>query len=121
MLHTVTKLSEDTLRDVGRTLGDEVDAHTFGADQADHLFNLVEQRLGGAVEQHVGLIEEKHEFGQLHIPDFRKGGVELGEQPQQEGGIELWLHHQLVGSQHIHHTLAALGLHPWFSSCRRAR
>ena len=111
MLHTVTKLSEDALGDVGRTLGDEVDTHALGTDQTDHLFDLVEQGFGGAVEEHVGLVEEEHEFRQFHVAHFGEGGVEFREQPQQEGGVEFRLHHQFVGSQHVHHTLASLGLH----------
>ena len=104
-------MSEDALGDVGRTLGDEVDTHALGTDQTDHLFDLVEQSLGGAVEEHVGFVEEEHELRQFHVAHFGQGGVELGEQPQQEGGVELRLHHQFVGSQHVHHTLAPLGLH----------
>ena len=42
MLHAVAKLSEYILRDIRRTLGDEVDAYTLGADEAYHLLNLVE-------------------------------------------------------------------------------
>ena len=111
MLHTVTKLSEDALGDVGRTLGDEVDTHALGTDQTNHLFDLVEQGFGGAVEEHVGLVEEEHEFRQFHVAHFGQGGVEFGEQPQEECGVKLRLHHQLVGSQHVHHTLSPFGLH----------
>ena len=75
------------------------------------MLNLVEQRLRCVIEQHVGLVEEEDELRQFHITDFRQGGVELGEEPQQEGGVELRLHHQFVGCQYAHHTLAAFGLH----------
>ena len=58
----------------------------------------------------MGLVEEEHEFGQFQIAHLRQGGVEFGEEPQQIGGVEFGLHHQFVGSQHTHHTLAAFGL-----------
>ena len=45
MLHPVAQLSEDDLRYVSGTLRDEIDAHPFGADEADYLFNLVEHGL----------------------------------------------------------------------------
>ena len=32
------------------------------------------------------------------------------QQPQQEGGIELGIEHQFVGSQNVHHATPALGL-----------
>ena len=59
----------------------------------------------------MGLVEEEHEFRQWQIAYFRQGGIELAQQPQQIGGIELGLHHQLISSQHIHHTLTAFNLH----------
>ena len=107
MLYAVTELAEYILRDVRRTLGDEVDTHALRADEADHLFNLVEQGLRGVREQHVGLVEEEHEFRQRQVAHFRQGRVEFAEEPQQEGGVEFRLHHQFVGSEHAHHTLAA--------------
>ena len=67
MLHTVAQLSEYILRNVRRTLGDEIDAHTLRTNQSYHLLYLVKQRLRGAIEQHVRLVEEEHQLGQLHI------------------------------------------------------
>ena len=110
MLYTVTQLSQDILWDIGRTLCDEIDTHTLRANQSDDLFYLVEQGLTGAVEEHMGLIEEEHELGQGQVAHFRQGGVELRQQPQQEGGVEFGLHHQLVGCQYAHHTFAAFRL-----------
>ena len=75
------------------------------------MLNLVEQGFRGIFEQHVGLVEEEHEFRQWQIAYFRQGGIELAQQPQQIGGVELGLHHQLISSQHIHHTLTAFNLH----------
>ena len=89
---------------------DEIDAHALGTHQADDLFNLVNQGLGGVLEQHVGFIEEEHQLRQFEVTDFGQLFIELAQQPQQEGGIELGIEHQLVGSQHIHHTATAFGL-----------
>ena len=77
MLHTVAQLTKDILRNIGRTLGDEVDAHALGTYQTDYLFDLVEQGLGCAIEQHVGLVEEEHKLWQLHIAHLGQGRVEL--------------------------------------------
>ena len=59
----------------------------------------------------MGLVEEEHELRQLHVTHLGQGGVQLRQQPQEEGTVELGLHHQLIGSQHTHDTLAVLGLH----------
>ena len=111
MLHAVAQLAEDVLGDVGGALGDEVDADALGADEADDLLNLVEQGLRGVGEEHVGLIEEEDELGQGQVAHLGQRGVELREEPEQKRRVELGLHHQLVGSQHVHDALAALGLH----------
>ena len=41
MLHTVTELSEDILRDIRRQLRDEVDSYALASYQSDHLLDLV--------------------------------------------------------------------------------
>ena len=110
MLHAVAQLAQDDFRNVAGALGDEVDAHALRADEADDLLYLVEQGLAGAFEQHVGLVEEEDELGQLQVAHLGQLGIELREQPQQECAVELRLHHQLVGSQHAHHALAAFCL-----------
>ena len=74
------------------------------------MFNLIKQSLRGVCEEHVGLVEEEHKFRQWQVAHLRQGGVELAHEPQQEGGVELGLQHQLVGSQDVHDTLAAFGL-----------
>ncbi len=57
------------------------------------------------------LVEEEHQLRQVEVAHLGQLRVELAHQPQQERGVELRLHHQLVGCQHIHHALALLGLH----------
>ena len=111
VLHAVSELSEHDFGDVRRALGDEIDAHALRANQSDDLFDFVEQRLRRVGEQHVCLVEEEYEFRHLHVAHLGQRAVELGKQPEQERGIEFRLHHQLVGGQHVHDALAAIGLH----------
>ena len=108
MLDAVAQLAQDALGNVGRALRDEVDADALASDQADHLLDLADQGGSRVREEGVGLVEEEHELRQLRIADLRHRGVDLGEQPQQEGRIELRIEHQLVGGQHAHHALAVL-------------
>ena len=107
MLYAVSELAQDVVRDIGRTLGDEIHAHTLAPDQADDLLDLVRKGLRCVVEQHVGLVEEEYELRKVHVTDFRKRYVKLREQPEEECGIKLRLEHQLVGRKHAHHALAA--------------
>ena len=67
----------------------------------------------------MGLVEEENELRQLHVTHLGKGGVQLRQQPQEEGTVELGLHHQLIGCQHTHDTLAVLGLHQVIDIKRR--
>ena len=108
VLHAVAQLGEDVDGHVARHLGDEVDAHALRADEADDLLDLVDQGLGGAVEEHMRLVEEEHEFRQFEVAHFGEGGVEFGHQPQQVGGVEFRVEHQLVGGQDVHHAAAVL-------------
>ena len=110
MLDAVAELSEDVVGDVGRVLRDEVDADAFASDQTDDLLDLVYQRFGGVLEERVRLVEEEYQLRLVEVADFGQGGVELGEQPQQEGAVKLGLHHQFVGSEHAHDALAVFGL-----------
>ena len=111
MLHTVAQLAEDAVGDIGGTLGDEIDAHALGTDEADDLLDFVDQGLGGVVEEGVRLVEEEDELGKVHVAHLGQGAVEFGEEPQKEGAVELRLHHQAVGSQYIHNAFAPFGLH----------
>ena len=67
MLDAVAQLAEDVFGDVIRVLGDEIHAHPFGADQARHLFHLVDQRLGCVVKQQVCFVEEEDQLGFVRI------------------------------------------------------
>ena len=67
MLHAVAQLAEYVFGNVGRTLGDEVDAYALAPDETDDLLNLVGQGLRGVLKEHVGLVEEEDELWQFHI------------------------------------------------------
>ncbi|MNZ66435.1 hypothetical protein D3C78_846600 [compost metagenome] len=88
MLHPVAKLSQHAVRDIGRTLGHEVDADPLGADEPHHQLDLLQQRLGRVVEQQVRLIEEEHQHGFVRIAHLGQLFEQLGQQPEQEAGIE---------------------------------
>ncbi len=79
----------------------EEDAHALRADQPHDLLDLVLQRLGGIVEQQVRLVEEEHQPGLFRVADFGQRLEQFGEQPEQEGGVELGAAHQLVGGEHV--------------------
>ncbi len=91
MLHPVAELGEDVRRHVLGGLGDEEDADALGADEPDRLGDGREEGLRGPVEEQVRLVEEEDELGLLQVADLRQIGVEVGEQPHQEGGEELRL------------------------------
>ena len=77
MLHAVTKLTQYILRNIRRTLCDEIYTHALRTDQSDHLFNLVEQRLRSTIEQHVSLVEEEHQLRQFQVAHLWQCGVKL--------------------------------------------
>ena len=110
MLHAVAQLAQDIGRNVRRALRNEPDAHALGTDEANHLLDLVRKGLRRALEQHVGLVKEEHQLGQVHFPHLRQRGIQFREQPQQEGGVKLGLEHEFVRRQHIHDALSALAL-----------
>ena len=70
VLHAVAELAEDVRRDVLRALRDEEDADALRAHEPHHLLDLLEERLAGAVEQQVRLVEEEDELGLLEIADL---------------------------------------------------
>jgi hypothetical protein len=112
VLHPVAELAQHRIGDVGGVLGDEVDADALGANQADHLLHLLQEAAGGVAEQQVRLIEEEHQLGLLRVAHLGQLLEQLGEQPEQEGGVELRRVDQPVGGQHIDVALAAgIGAH----------
>jgi hypothetical protein len=87
-------------------LGDEVDANPFGAHQTDHLFNLLQQDFGRIVKQQVSLVEEEDAGGLGGVPHLGEVLEELGQKPEDQGGIELGGIHQLLGGQDIDDSFA---------------
>ena len=113
VLDLVAQLAQDVVGNVGGGLGDEVDAHPLGADQAHHLFDLLEQGLGGVVEEQVGLIEEEDHLGLVQIPGFGEVFVEFGKHPQHEGGVEHGLEVERHAVQDVDDAPAVgVGAHP---------
>ena len=106
VLDFVAELREDAVRDVRRVLGDEVDADTLRTDEFDDLLDLLEQFLGGVVEEHVRLIEEEDDLRLLGVADFGKGLIELGHHPQHEGGIHGRVVHELLAVEDVDLALA---------------
>ena len=101
MLHPIAQLGQDGVGDVGRVLGDEIDPHPLGADQAHHLLDLLQQALGRVVEQQVGLVEEEDQTRFVRVADLGQLLEQFRQQPQQEGGVQTRAVHQPGGVQHI--------------------
>jgi hypothetical protein len=110
VLDAIPKLTQHDVRHVQRVLGHEVDAHALGADETDDLLDLLLERLGGIVEQQMRLVEEEDDFGLVQIADFRQLLEQFGEQPEQEGGVELRRLHELVGHDDVDHPPPAVRL-----------
>src|SRR6185436_19826353 len=58
-------------------------------------------RLRRIGEEQMRLVEEEAELGLGQVADFGKLLEQLGQEPQQKGGVEPRLLHQLVGGQDI--------------------
>ena len=93
MLYAVAELAGDVVRHVGRILCDEIDADALASDQSDDLLDLADQGLRSVVEEGVGLVEEEHELGQVHVSDLGQLGVEVAHEPEEESGIKLGIEH----------------------------
>ena len=78
---------------------------------ATFLLYLVDERRRGIVEQQMGLVEEKHQFGLVQIAGLGQLLEELRQQPEQESRIQPRRVHQLVGGQHVDDAAAVRGLH----------
>ena len=89
VLHAISDLTEDGLRNVEWILGDEVYANPFGTDEADNLDDFVFDELREIGEQEMGFIEEKDELGFIGIADFGEMFEERGEEPEKESGVNL--------------------------------
>ncbi len=108
MLHPVAELSQHAVGDVRRALGHEVDTHPLGANESHHQLDLLQQRLGGVVEQEVRLVEEEDQDRLVRIPHLGQLLEQLGEQPEQEAGIEPAGLGQLARGQHVDVAVAGL-------------
>ena len=72
MLHLVPQLRQHPVGNIFRALGAEINAHALGTDQLHHLFDLVQQRFGCAVEQQVGFVKEEYHLGFRQVAYFRQ-------------------------------------------------
>ena len=72
-------------------------AHALGADQAHDLFDLFQQGRRCIVEEQMCFIEEKHQLGFVQVAGLRQLFEQFGQQPQQKGGVEARIVHQLFG------------------------
>ncbi len=112
VLHAIAELRQHLVGHVERILRDEIDADALGAHQPHHLLDLLQQRLGRLVEQQMRLVEEEHELRLFRIADFRQFLEQFRQQPEQEGGVEPRIGHQLVGGEDVDIAAAvAVGLH----------
>ena len=62
MLHLEAELPEDVAGNVSRILGNEEQADALRADKLDDGLQLVQQRVGGLLEDEVSLVDENHQF-----------------------------------------------------------
>ena len=113
MLHAVAQLAEHGVGNIRRVLRNEIDADALGADEADHLFDFIQQYLRRVVEQQMRLIEEEHQLRFFEVASFRQALVEFGEHPQQAGGIELRHLVEFFGAEDIDHPFTTgIDAHP---------
>ncbi|MNV83114.1 hypothetical protein D3C71_1768950 [compost metagenome] len=71
VLHAIPELAQHVIGNVGWVLRDKIDAHTFGTDQTNHLFDFIQQNLWGVAEQQMRFVKEEHNLGFLQIARFR--------------------------------------------------
>jgi hypothetical protein len=88
VLHPVAQLGQHAVGDVQRVLGHEIHAHALGPHQPHHQLDALDQHLGRLVEQQVGLVEEEHQLGLVGVADLGQLLEQLGQHPQQEGGVQ---------------------------------
>lgn len=101
VLNAVAELTEDKVRNVGWVLGDEVDPHALGADQANDLLDFLLEGVRRVGEEEMGLIKEEDEFRFVEIADFWQRLKEFRQEPEKEGGVDNWRVHQSVGSENV--------------------
>ena len=86
VLDAAAQLGQDLVGHIRGRLGDEHDPDALGADEADGAHHGLQEGLGGAGEQQVGLVEEEHHGGPVRVAHLGQGLEELGQQPHEEGG-----------------------------------
>ncbi len=86
MLDPRTELGQNGIGHIGGQLGAEEHAHTLGADEFHRLLDLLQEGLGGVLEQQVGLVEEEHQLGLVDVADFGEFVEQFGQHPHQERG-----------------------------------
>lgn len=64
---------------------------------------------GGVVEEEVGFVEEEDKFGFIEVTDFGELFEEFAEEPEEEGGIEAGVLHQLVAGEDADVAFSVLG------------
>ena len=112
VLHAVAQLGEHGVGHVHRVLGDEVHAHAFAAHQAHDEFYALQQGFGRVGKEQVGFVEEEDHLWLFGVAYFGQALEQLGEQPQQEGGVQARGLHEFVGDEDVDDALAAFcGLH----------
>ena len=107
VLDPVAELAAYLVRHVDRILSYEIDADALGADQPHHLLDRLLKRLRRVPEQQMCLVEEKDERRLLGIAHLGQILEQLGEQPEQEGGVERGLVINLFRGENVH--MAASG------------
>ena len=113
MLHAVGQLSQHVVGNIGRALADEVDADRLGADQLDHLDDLLHQGLGHIGKEQVGLVKEEDHPGLVEIANLGQVLKQFRQHPEQEGGIDRGALNQLLAGEDVDVApTVGVGVHP---------
>ncbi|MNT30834.1 hypothetical protein D3C72_1666460 [compost metagenome] len=72
VLHAVAQLPQNVVRNIRRVLRDEIHPDAFRANQADHLFDFIQQDLWSIAKQQMRFVKEKHQLGFVEIARFRQ-------------------------------------------------
>ena len=101
VLHTIAELPEHGVGDVGRVLCAEIDANAFGADEADDLLDLFEERGRDAIEKQMGFVEKEDEARPVEVAHLGEALEKLGKKVEEEGRIELRGAHEAIGLKDV--------------------
>ena len=112
MLDAVAELAEYRVRNVERILGDKVNTHALGPNQPDHLLDFFKEGPRRFGKQQMRFVEEEHQLGFVAVADLGQFLEEIGQQPEQKGGIKPWRIEQPIGCQDVDDAPALrVGLH----------